>query len=943
MITAGPSGRVGSASAVFEFSIPSTDPGKYQCRIDQGPWQDDCKSPKEYSDLADGEHTFDVRFYGPGEDPDTAPIASRTWTSDTTPPEAIIDQAPSGTTTSTDATIAFHSTEPDGATFLCSQDGGPEFDCSSPERLAGLGDGAHTFAVRAIDDVGNEQQSPTRVSWQVTEPSSGGGSGGGGGGSSGGGGGGSTGGTTPPPTPTSDCSGGRFTKLAVGSVVAVGRGDYLLRADAQGRREFRLDSRGPISLNGIELVPSGVIRFDQTLGKLVMDMPAGTTMGFRSFNWPMPVAVKVDLTSHFPMPNPSGKFTIAGLNVAAEPDFTLSTADGGSATVSVNLELPEIFTGTAGEESDQPPGEASTAPPGDGSEEPQGAHGLTIAFKFIASNQKGVRFASKASLSSAWLFGKVKISKLTVGLDTGPPVTFDGSAILSFPGVDGKFTIGVGFSTDGAQSFHHVTKLALEASELQKPIAEGLFLQRLGGSFSSCVGTDKQVGGQLTASAGVSVGPRVKIPPILDGEPISLDGTATLSLCEPESVNITGAGKIVEVPIGNVRAKYVWSTGRIDLTGNLGYSVGGFGFQASVTNAFVDVPHDTWNVAATGQLRLPYITGGVLNGEGDVVLSSNGLAACFGSPGARYGIAKHWGEDLQTFSNSCDVGPYSASAAAARAASAESFSVRPHERLKVIARSRRGRAAEGVAERPRRRADHRARRWLRTHDVARRAGPGPDYQYDLRGLVLAERRPVVRDARARNAGAGVDPHRRCPAGGSDQGPHQRLRRAPRPRLEAAPAAWPTCAVRAARSRRRSGDRDHHTGARSHPFHAHRGRRQGANGGRVRHPGRTPAQPVRRRALQSSRPGATARRRQAAPARYDVALARTIRRRQLFDDVGHGQRRDSLHRDSAHVTAGAAVDARAHPDGDDQRTRFGGSAGTGADGHRAPLVSGARPR
>ncbi len=86
VITAGPSGRVGSASAVFEFSIPSTDPGKYQCRIDQGPWQDDCKSPKEYSDLADGEHTFDVRFYGPGEDPDTAPIASRNWTSDTTPP-----------------------------------------------------------------------------------------------------------------------------------------------------------------------------------------------------------------------------------------------------------------------------------------------------------------------------------------------------------------------------------------------------------------------------------------------------------------------------------------------------------------------------------------------------------------------------------------------------------------------------------------------------------------------------------------------------------------------------------------------------------------------------------------------------------------------------------------------------------------------------------------
>ena len=685
MITAGPSGRVGSSSAVFEFSIPSTDAGKYQCRIDQGPWQDDCKSPKEYTDLADGEHTFDVRFYGPGEDPDTAPIASRTWTSDTTPPEAIIDQAPSGTTDSTDATIVFHSTERDGATFLCSQDGGHEYDCSSPQEFTGLSDGTHTFAVRAIDDVGNEQQSPTRVSWQVTESSSGAGGGGssggggnggssggggsGSGGSSGGSGSGSTVGTTPPETPTSDCSGGRFTKLAVGSIVAVGRGTTCFVRTRKSDGSFVWTAAGPITLNGIELVPSGVIRFDQALSKLVMEMPAGTTLGFDSFTWTVPTSITVNLTSRLLLPNPKGEFEIAGLKVAAEPDFTFNAADGGSSTVSVNLKLPEIFQGTAGDEH-------TTS---------SGAKGLTFVFKFIASNQKGVRFAFRGSLDSGWLFGKVKIANLAVGLDTGPPLTFDGSATLSFPGVDGNFTISVGLSSDGAQSFHNVTKLALEASELQKPIAEGLFLQRLGGKFTSCVGTDKQVGGELTASAGVSVGPKLKIPPIFTGEPISLDGTATLSLCEPQSVKITGAGKIVEVPIGDVSAKYVWSTGRIDLTGNLGYSVGGWGFQASVTNAFVDMPHDTWNVAATGQLRLPSFTSAVLNGQGDVVISSNGLAACFGSPGKRYGIAKHWGQDLQTFSDSCDVGPYSASAAVARAAGADSFSVRPHEQLKVIA------------------------------------------------------------------------------------------------------------------------------------------------------------------------------------------------------------------------------------------------------------------
>ena len=69
-------------------------------------------------------------------------------------------------------------------------------------------------------------------------------------------------------------------------------------------------------------------------------------------------------------------------------------------------------------------------------------------------------------------------------MDTGPPLTFDDYATLSFPGVDGKFTITVGLSSDGAQSFHHVTKLALEASDLQKPIAYGVFLQRLGGRIA---------------------------------------------------------------------------------------------------------------------------------------------------------------------------------------------------------------------------------------------------------------------------------------------------------------------------------------------------------------------------------------------------------------------------------------------------------------------------
>ncbi len=182
VITFGPSGTVKDTDATFEFSVPSSEKGTYQCKLDNGDWEDGCVSPKTYSGLDDGDHTFSVRFYESGQDPNDAPVASRTWTVDTTPPEAIIDEAPSGSTTSTTASIFFHSTEPDGATFRCSFDGGAEYDCSSPQVFTGLDVGEHTFTVKAIDAVGNEQEDATEVSWEVTESGPGGGGSGGGGG-----------------------------------------------------------------------------------------------------------------------------------------------------------------------------------------------------------------------------------------------------------------------------------------------------------------------------------------------------------------------------------------------------------------------------------------------------------------------------------------------------------------------------------------------------------------------------------------------------------------------------------------------------------------------------------------------------------------------------------------------------------------------------------------
>jgi hypothetical protein len=71
---------------------------------------------------------------------------------DTTAPTAAISGVGvSGTT----ATVTFSSPDADVARFECSLDGGAFAPCASPRVFAGLGAGAHTVSVRAIDRAGN--------------------------------------------------------------------------------------------------------------------------------------------------------------------------------------------------------------------------------------------------------------------------------------------------------------------------------------------------------------------------------------------------------------------------------------------------------------------------------------------------------------------------------------------------------------------------------------------------------------------------------------------------------------------------------------------------------------------------------------------------------------------------------------------------------------------
>ena len=93
----------------------------------------------------------------PAEPTPARPAAS--FTVDTTPPDTTISAGPSGVTDDTTPTFTFESGEP-GITFECRLDGGSFFACSSPHTTATLGDGAHTFEVRATDAAGNVDPSP---------------------------------------------------------------------------------------------------------------------------------------------------------------------------------------------------------------------------------------------------------------------------------------------------------------------------------------------------------------------------------------------------------------------------------------------------------------------------------------------------------------------------------------------------------------------------------------------------------------------------------------------------------------------------------------------------------------------------------------------------------------------------------------------------------------
>ena len=161
-----PSNPSASGSASFSFSGTDTGTGvaSFECQLDGGGFSA-CTSPKDYSSLSDGSHTFQVRAINGVGIPDPTPD-SFTWTIDTAAPNTTIGSKPSNPSNSGSTSFSFTG-DADVASFECQLDGGGFSACTSPKDYSGLSDGSHTFQVRAIDGAGNTDPTPDSFTWTI--------------------------------------------------------------------------------------------------------------------------------------------------------------------------------------------------------------------------------------------------------------------------------------------------------------------------------------------------------------------------------------------------------------------------------------------------------------------------------------------------------------------------------------------------------------------------------------------------------------------------------------------------------------------------------------------------------------------------------------------------------------------------------------------------------
>jgi hypothetical protein len=579
-----------------------------------------------------------------GQPDAVGPVTRRTWRVDATAPLAVIDSAPSGETGSSEATIAFHSTEPDGATFRCAVDGAAAADCSSPQRLTGLAGGGHTFKVWATDAAGNEQPAPTVAGWTVKGPA-------------------------PPPVAGGGGSPACPTIVTVKPIVAKPLGPACFTATRIDGANVRAIT-GPALVNGIRIEPrpGSRLAIEQRGTEWHVFTTGRADLRFGSIDWPIPARIDWSGTRNAALSRVNvaaaertKHLKVLGLSVGDPPELEFSDDNGGQTRVAVTLKLPPIFR----------------AVPVAGAPDTR----TSVTFGWKTSNDLGVSFTGKATAAELWL-GPLNVKSLSLGFDTTLD-TFTGTATLKLPGADTEFLAAVELGADGF--LDTLRRLKLEASGINKPLgATGLFLQRFGGEMGATAKGDLE----LSSVAAISAGPELDYPGVFTGRVFALEGGVKLTLADPWTIEATGAGKVVEVGLADGSVKYT-SGGNVELGGKLDLSAGGYGLLAQIGDAWIGTADHAgdFSIAGSGTVTLPGMVGERFNGQMEALISSVGVATCFGKPEHRVGVTRRWGQDAKTWDGGCDLGPFVRSApagASAAQAAVTAFDVARGARLRAV-------------------------------------------------------------------------------------------------------------------------------------------------------------------------------------------------------------------------------------------------------------------
>lgn len=623
-ILATPDDPTRSTSATFEFSSDK-DGAQFECSLDDSAFSA-CSSPQTYSDLADGDHTFQVEEASDGQAP--GPASEFDWSVYTHPPTVLISSAPSGTTTSQTATIVFSGTAEDPhnntLAFTCSLDGAAAVPCSSPDMLTDLAPGPHTFSVSAVDDVGNVS-APVTASWTLGS------------------------GTLPPPTA---CVAPLTSVAGSGLLVMVGRDGTCLKGAGKTPYGLIYSASGSVTLDGVTVIPAPGSTLTLTPSKTgsVFSSTGGVQVQFGSLpsfaingpiKWTAPVGTSGLLSTGNAPWTPSIGGLHAVVNLSA---LDLSPDNGGSLKMTITVQLP--FSALPG-----------AAPPGG----PNTPGGVSADLTLIASNANGVDFSGQLDVPSMYI-GTTQIKDLSLGYDFASGLFVGSATILPIPDKGPNITASITLGPQSSESVFGccVRKLELTVQDINKEIPDTpLFLQTIGGSASG-----KTTGGVtypvFAGNVALTLGPQIGQTPAA----VRFDGRLELDLSPPWTLTATGAATIESFPLADATVTYT-EGGSIQLKGSVTATIRGYGFSAAIGSGTFFQVGGNYNIDATGSVTL----GSLGSAQGEVVFSNNGFAACTTVTALGHPYAIGWGElangAQRVFASTCDMGPYTSTMNAA--------------------------------------------------------------------------------------------------------------------------------------------------------------------------------------------------------------------------------------------------------------------------------------